>query len=69
MTTTPDRWVIQTLLANGEWETVGEDPFYATKEDAETELQDHIKSCEQAVRDGDMTDFNPEDWRVHHADR
>jgi len=61
-------WVHQYLLANGEWETVTDDNenpvTYPDRMTAAVDMVDHIAACEDAVTRGDMSDFDPEQWRI-----
>jgi hypothetical protein len=62
-------YILQTRLWDGSWEASGTDENGETQThpDAASATQDleaHLGAMRDAVRRGDMTDYNPEDWRI-----
>jgi hypothetical protein len=63
------KWQIQTRLCNDEWECPEDAPvLYATKEEAQIELEDHISDMKYAFEMGYMEDYSANDWRVAQVD-
>ena len=62
------RYEIQTLFANGEWQSP-DGETYGSKAEAEAELQDlaHKYGC-YFVFGECFSDFNAEDWRVRECE-
>lgn len=58
-TNNKDKWEIQTFISG--WENPSEEPeFFDTKEEAEADLDDFLKDCNEAGMDG----YTRDEWRV-----
>jgi len=59
---------VQTLIYPDSWENTWTDDDkpaqFDTYEAAEAELADHLHSLADAVKQGYMEDYNPEDYRI-----
>lgn len=61
-------WEVQTCFTYG-WENCWKDDneiptYFATEKEAQDYLAEYIADMQEAVRNGDISDFDPDDYRI-----
>jgi hypothetical protein len=59
------KFQIQTRFYEDQWECPEEFPtIYKSYQEAQDELDEFVKECQDSVSLGYLDDFNPRDWRI-----